>query len=148
VDEATVRGRLAELELEPPSELIELYGLHDGTDDPWAFLVDDGVRFARSDSAAGACSQLRSSAAQIAAAPWWELSPSDLWRPEWFPVFPLTRSDENVVIGCKRGAPDFGRLMVVRWEATEARPVADSVAQFLDAVADRFETGRSGGSFP
>lgn len=149
MDEGALRRRLAELRLAPPPDLVALYGLHDGVDeDAWnrdsagawyPLLVRDGVRFASSAAAAEACRELRADAAGIASAPWWDLGEGELWRPGWFPVFPLTRADENVALDCDPDSPDFGSLWVVRWEATQERRVADSLPEFLDALADRFE---------
>jgi len=151
--ESTLRERLANLKLTPHPQLCDLYGLHDGVDEEawnrtgagvwYPLLVRDGVRFVSSTAAADACRELRDTDAEIGGTPWWDLTEGDLWRPAWFPVFPLARSDENVAIDCDPDSPDFGRLWVVRWEATEERIVAGSLLEFLLIVADRFVTARS-----
>ncbi len=123
--------------------------MHDGVDEEawdrdaagvwYPLLLRGGVRFASSAAAADSCRELRADAAEIASAPWWDLSEGDLWRPGWLPVFPLARADENVAIDCDSGSAHFGRLTLVRWEAVEARCVAGSLLEFLDVLADRFE---------
>ena len=151
--ESTVRERLGDLALVPPPQLTELYGLHDGVDEEawnrseagagYALLGHDGVRFPSLERAVVACNELRASDEDMAATPWWDLAPGDLWRPSWFPVFALTRSDENVAIDCDPGSRDFGAVRVVRWEAVQDSIVAQSIDAFLLLLADRFEASKT-----
>jgi cell wall assembly regulator SMI1 len=150
--ESTVPERLAALDVVPHPQLQELYRLHDGVDEGawnrahpgvYALLVPDGVRFPSTAVAVDMCRELRDTDAQLSASPLWDLVPGDLWRPWWFPVFALTRSDENVAIDCDPDSPDFGRLWVVRWNAAQERIVAGSLEEFLVALGDRFVAVRS-----
>jgi cell wall assembly regulator SMI1 len=149
IREADVRERLAPLDIAPPAQLIELWGIHDGVDETawdreragvwYPDLVRGGPRFLGSAAAVERCRELRESAAEIAGQPWWDLAAGDLWRPGWLPVFPLMRSDENVALDCAPDSPHFGSVWAVIWEAADDRLVADSIAELLHKVADRFE---------
>lgn len=124
-----------------PDDVLALHRLADGVDlRQWTAnsrypprLVPGGPEFVDLAAAATTVEEMRSAARAASRAS--GMPADELWPPELGLAYPIL-PDECIGVDTSGGD---GSLWIVRWEATDIRPLHVGVARLLDLAAERFQ---------
>ncbi len=155
LEPADARRSIEAIGLDPPDDIAELFGWHDGFDQAaWASTPGGAgfprlwgdTYFARLDGAIveyGKALQIERVSAQTELMAYGRvITSAAIWRESWFPVF--SGGDETYAEDCAAG-PGRGRIFDVHWHPGGSdepiRPRFASLTALAEAVVRRFEQG-------